>query len=188
LKAQLATRDSEIADLRSTQKGIITTQRQSILDGIEDPMAKVAKQAEFAVEDGKAANIRRSSELEAEKRQIAANATANSAITAEAKARELEAATGVPAQRLLDSPLVKDTAEDGTVSYDMSKMETLATDLKGAGETKGIEAVGARTPAAIAAATDDKTFLKGWGDGSIPITAENQKRADRIHKELATTV
>lgn len=34
---------------------------------------------------------------------------------------------------------------------------------------------------------DDKEFLKGWGSGSIPMTAENQKRADRIHKELSTT-
>ncbi len=189
LKAQLDAKTTEIDGLRTAQQGIITTQRQSILDGVKDDADATARlKVQFATEDKETAANRRSNDLDARERQIAASATANSAITAEAEARKLETTTGVPAQRLLNSPLVKDTAENGTVTYDLSKMAQLADDLKGTGETKGVEAVGARTPAALAAAADDTTFMRAWGRGELPPTKENKERAKRIHQSLPTTV
>ncbi len=189
LKTRLETATTQIDGLRTTQEGIRSNQRKAELALIEEPAAKAAKQAEFDTQDKEADITRRSAELDTRESKIDASATANIAITAEARARELEVSTGVPAQTLLDSPLVKDTSVDGIVTYHVDRMALVADILKGQGENKGVIAVGASTPAALAAAaSDDKTFLKGWGDGTIPITAENQKRADRIHKELSTTV
>ena len=187
LKAQLDAKTAEIDGLRTTQEGIITTQRQAQLDAAkEDPAAQARLRETFAIEDGKAANTRRSSDLDARDRQLGVNATANSDITAQAKATELASSTGVPAQTLLDSPLVKDKAADGTEVYNLDKMASLAGTLKVAtpGETKGVTAVGANTPAAIAAAANDTEFKRAWGEGELPNSKANQDRARALEKNL----
>ncbi len=139
LKDRLALQGTEMAGLRTAQEGIRTTQRQSQLDAAkDDPDATARLKAQFTLEDGKDALDRRSNDIDAKERQIAANAAANSDIAAQAKASTLQAATGVDAQALLDSPLVKDTAADGTVTYNLERMEALAITLKPNVEVKGV--------------------------------------------------
>ncbi len=185
---RIAEQDTEIAGIRTSHEGIITTQRQAILDAIEDPAEKAKKQGDFSAEDKDTALTRRSSDLDARERQIAANATAGNSTLAEVKARELETATGIPAQRLLEDPLVKDKAEDGTDTINLERMGQLAETLKGTSDAKGITALGAKSPGAIVGAADDKQFMHDWGSGLLDITPENQKRADRLNAALPTTV
>jgi len=180
---------AEVDSLRTAQDGIITSQRQARLDAVKDTPEEQAKLRDtFAAEDKDTALTRRSTELDVRERQIAANATADNSTLAAGKARELEASTGIDASVLLTHALVLDKAEDGTVTVNIERMEALAGTLKGAETEKGIEAVGANTPAALAAAASDKDFMRDWGKGLVPSTADNQKRADRINQALPTTV
>lgn len=188
-EGRIAEQDTEIANIGKAQEGIRTTQRQAQLDAAKDDAeAQAQLRKTFADEDKDTALSRRSSDLDVRERQIAANATADNATLAAGKARELEASTGIDASVLLTHALVLDKAEDGTVTVNIERMEALAGTLKGAGTEKGIEAVGANTPAAVAAAASDKDFMRDWGKGNVPSTAENQKRADRVNQSLSTTV
>lgn len=185
LKTKLETATTEIAGLRTTQEGIVKNQRDVTLAGIEDPAAKTAKQAEYDAQDREAAITRRSTELDTRETQIAASATANTNITAEARARELEVSTGVSAQTLLESPLVMDKAADGTVTYHVDRMALVADILKGqTPEEKGVIAAGGRTPAALAAAANDVEFTRAFGNGELPNTPENRNRANALLKNL----